>query len=71
MKNYTLVRFLLFFAILFFTVNSNAQFFKKHYIAPAPWNYFSNANEIVIATESLTAVSAVITKSDGTAIVGR
>ena len=69
MKNYTLLKFLLLFTILFFTVNSNAQFFKKHYIAPAPWNYFSNANEIVVATESLTQVSAVLTKSDGTAIV--
>ena len=68
MKNSTTVKFLLFIAFLFFTLNSNAQFFTKHYVAPAPWNYFSDANEIVVATESLTAVNAVITKSDGTAI---
>ncbi|MEC4050512.1 hypothetical protein OX284_013810, partial [Flavobacterium sp. SUN046] len=47
---------------------SNAQYYVKHYIAPAPWQYFSDANVLVISTNSTTAASVQITKSDGTAI---
>ncbi|WP_456315731.1 HYR domain-containing protein, partial [Pseudomonas shirazensis] len=73
MRNFTFRKFnsfKLFSFILFLLIsyNSSAQFYDKHYIAPAPWQYFSKANEIVIATNSATAVSVTITKSDGTAI---
>ncbi|WP_180856380.1 Ig-like domain-containing protein, partial [Flavobacterium panici] len=54
----------LFFLLLSYTVS--AQFYTKHYIAPAPWQYFSKANEIVIATNSTTTVNITLSKSDGT-----
>ena len=60
-------RLLLSFVILVSTA-TNAQFFRKHYVAPAPWYYFTNANEIVIATESTVAVNATISQSNGTLI---
>ncbi|MGM9477369.1 hypothetical protein ACS5PU_13095 [Pedobacter sp. GSP4] len=42
--------------------------YAKHYIAPAPWQYWSKANEIVITTDNPTTVSGTIKKSDGTVI---
>ncbi|SEN40663.1 conserved repeat domain-containing protein, partial [Flavobacterium sp. fv08] len=57
------------FLILFFLLigySASAQFYTKHYIAPAPWQYFSKANEIVIATNSTSTVNITLTKSDGT-----
>ncbi|PRZ19582.1 Ig-like domain-containing protein, partial [Flavobacterium granuli] len=70
MLNFTLSRkniFLILF-LIFATHAVNAQFYEKHYIAPAPWQYFSNANEIVVSTESIAAVNFTITKSDGTPV---
>lgn len=40
--------------------------YSKHYIAPAPWQYWSKANEIVITTSSPVPVTGTIKKSDGT-----
>ncbi|MFH6995289.1 hypothetical protein ACHRWY_22665, partial [Flavobacterium sp. FlaQc-48] len=57
--------------ILFFLLigySASAQFYTKHYIAPAPWQYFSKANEIVIATDSETRITIEILKSDGTLV---
>jgi len=73
MRNFTLRKFntlKLFSFILFlmFSFNASAQFYTKHYIAPAPWQYFSKANEIVIATNSVSSVSITIAKSDGTVV---
>ena len=48
---------------------ASAQYYKEHYIAPAPWQYWSTANEIVIGTLSTTPVTVTITKSDNTPIV--
>ncbi|WP_231491402.1 hypothetical protein [Pedobacter sp. Leaf170] len=45
---------------------SFAQTYTKHYIAPAPWQYWSKANEVVVTTNSSTPVNVTITKSDGT-----
>lgn len=45
---------------------SNAQYYKEHYIAPAPWQYWSTANEIVIGTLSASPVSVELKKSDET-----
>jgi uncharacterized repeat protein (TIGR01451 family) len=39
-----------------------ASIYLKHYIAPAPWQYWSKANEIVITTTSLSTVSGKIYK---------
>jgi large repetitive protein len=74
MRNFTfkkislfkLISFLVFF--LFVNFDASAQFFTKHYIAPAPWQYFSKANEIVIATNSTSTVNIVLSKSDGTLV---
>jgi gliding motility-associated-like protein/uncharacterized repeat protein (TIGR01451 family) len=60
-----LVGFALFYTSLFAT-NADAQTYTKHYIAPAPWQYWSKANEVVVATNSTTAVNVTIQKSDGT-----
>ncbi|MFQ6603796.1 hypothetical protein ACIDC4_23975, partial [Flavobacterium sp. C3NV] len=71
MRNFTLSQSKLFRLIslvlflLFINYNASAQFFKKHYIAPAPWQYLSRANEIVIATNSTVAVKFTITTSKG------
>ncbi|WP_165829081.1 HYR domain-containing protein, partial [Flavobacterium sp. HTF] len=48
--------------------SASAQFYTKHYIAPAPWQYYSDANEIVIATNSTSNVSINVSKSDGTLV---
>jgi len=72
MRNFTFNRsgfFRLIFLIVFLLLNAyqaSAQFYTKHYIAPAPWQYFSKANEIVIATNSTTTVTVTVSKSDGT-----
>ena len=73
MCNFTLRKFnsfklIFFILLLLISYNASAQFYTKHYIAPAPWQYFSKANEIVIATNSSTTISVTIAKSDGTVI---
>ncbi|MET3027062.1 hypothetical protein ABXT06_10310, partial [Flavobacterium sp. UW10123] len=74
MRNFTFCksgfsRLIFFIVFLLLTAqNASAQFFAKHYIAPAPWQYTSKANEIIIATNSLTPVTFTITKSNGNAI---
>ena len=45
-----------------------AQYYKQHYIAPAPWQYWSTANQIVIGTLSTSPVEVTLKKSDGTEI---
>ena len=54
--------------VVFVNQQSFAQYATKHYIAPAPWNYASDANEFIVSTSSTSAVSVIITKSDGTAV---
>ncbi|WP_289664919.1 HYR domain-containing protein [Flavobacterium panacagri] len=74
MRNFTFNWFNLLkpnFIVLFFfliSCSASAQFYSKHYIAPAPWQYFSKANEIVIATNSTSTVNVSISKSNGTLI---
>ncbi|WP_132031641.1 HYR domain-containing protein, partial [Flavobacterium circumlabens] len=74
MRNFTFKKISLFklisFLVFFFFINFNAsaQFYTKHYIAPAPWQYFSKANEIVIATNSVAEINITVAKSDGTFI---
>lgn len=43
----------------------NAQYYTKHYIAPSPWQYWSDANEIVVSTLSTTTVNVDLYKSNG------
>jgi uncharacterized repeat protein (TIGR01451 family) len=59
----------LFFCFVFLlSISSTAQYYRTHYIAPATWNYLSNANDIVVTTNSTTSVTATIKKSDGTVV---
>lgn len=68
-KDRSLWKWIVAFAILSFLWQfSYGQTYKTHYIAPAPWSYFSNATELVIATNSTNPVTVTITKSDGTAL---
>jgi|GEM_PF-687515 len=64
-NRYGLIIFVL-LLINFLALKSSAQTYTKHYIAPAPWQYWSKANEVVVATNSTSAVSVTIQKSDGT-----
>ena len=75
MRNFTFrrpsfFRFTFFLSAFLFLITNNvsAQFYSKHYIAPAPWQYFSKSNEIVIATNSITTVNITVSKSDGTLV---
>ena len=49
-------------------VCAHAQYYKIHYVAPADWNYFSDANTIIVCTNSSTTATFKISKSDGTVI---
>ncbi|NHN27405.1 T9SS type B sorting domain-containing protein [Flavobacterium jejuense] len=54
--------------LFFFCVSITAQYATKHYIAPSPWQYWSNANEIVIATTDTGSVTVTLKRSNGTLI---
>ncbi|MFB9076267.1 T9SS type B sorting domain-containing protein [Flavobacterium procerum] len=54
--------------ILVFCCQATAQYAAKHYIAPSPWQYWSDANEIVISTIASGTVTVELKKSNGTAI---
>ncbi len=51
--------------LLLISYSASAQFYTKHYIAPAPWQYFSKSNEIVIATNSVSPVTITLSRSNG------
>lgn len=58
-----------FILLLFWASSGFAQYYSTHYIAPAPWQYWNDANEIVIGTlEPAATVSVELRKSDGTLI---
>ncbi|MBK9109930.1 MAG: hypothetical protein IPM92_16565 [Saprospiraceae bacterium] len=44
---------------------SFAQYYNEHHIAPAPWLYWHDANEIILATPSDTNINIEVRKSDG------
>ena len=58
---------LLFITFFIFTIGfkANAQYAKKHYIAPAPWYYFDQANELIVSTENTTPINVEVKSSDG------
>ena len=63
------INYLLFFLILIFFENALAQYSTTHHIAPAPWKYWSQANEIVIGTKTPNQnVTVQISKSDGSPV---
>jgi len=47
---------------------AKAQYTTTHYVAPSPWSYFTNANELVVTTLSTSPVVVTIKKSDGTLV---
>ncbi|WP_163410765.1 DUF7507 domain-containing protein [Flavobacterium ajazii] len=67
MKKYAVILFTL--SMFLFSVKTTAQYSNEHYIAPSPWQYWSDANELVITTITPGIVNATISKSDGTEIV--
>jgi len=67
MKKYAVLIFTI--SMLLFSVKTKAQYTTQHHIAPSPWQYWSDANEIVITTLSPGIVNATISKSDGTEII--
>jgi len=57
------------FLLIFLTsISAQGQYYNSHYIPPAPWQYWSQANEIVISTLNSTPVTVNLNKSDGTPI---
>ncbi|WP_029277763.1 tandem-95 repeat protein [Pedobacter borealis] len=52
---------------LIFALKSFGQNYKTHYIAPAFWQYWSNANELVVTTNTLNT-TVTVKKSDGTVL---
>ncbi|MFI0490020.1 hypothetical protein [Flavobacterium sp.] len=69
MNNFSVLKIKVIFLVLTIFLLSNginAQYYKKHYIAPANWNYFTNANEIVVCTNSAITATITVSKSDGT-----
>ncbi|MEZ7505617.1 hypothetical protein QO182_10370, partial [Flavobacterium sp. Arc2] len=65
-KNTTKIVF--FLLALMVSFSSYSQYYNQHYVAPAPWRYFTSVNELVVATESSSTVSVAVKKSDGTLI---
>ena len=57
------------FLIVWIPVICKAQYYSEHYIAPASWQYWHSANEIVLSTHSDTTIDVDIIKSDGTHLV--
>ena len=64
LPNFFRLKFLIAF-LLIGTYSASAQFYTRHFIAPAPWQYFSKSNEIVIATKSETPVTITLARSNG------
>lgn len=63
-----MIKKLLTILFLSLTMSLRAQYYEEHFIAPAPWQYWSYANEIVIGTTSEEPVTVELKKSDGTLI---
>ncbi|MFT3705609.1 MAG: Ig-like domain-containing protein [Agriterribacter sp.] len=53
--------------LLLCCIYSFSQGYKIHYIAPAPWQYWSNANELVVSTNTAGTV-VLVKKSNGTLV---
>lgn len=59
---------ILFLASFFlFCAKLSAQTYSKHYIAPAPWQYWTQANELVVTTNTANT-TVTVKKSDGTVV---
>jgi gliding motility-associated-like protein len=54
------------FCIFMTNTAIQGQYYTSHHIAPAPWQYWSNANEIVISNPGTTPATVEIRKSDST-----
>lgn len=59
---------LLFLTFVFITIGikANAQYSKTHYIAPAPWYYFDQTNELIVSTASTIPLNVEVKSSNGT-----
>lgn len=53
--------------VLIACLNATGQTYNKHYIAPAPWQYWSQANELVVTTNTPNT-TVTVKKSNGTLV---
>ena len=65
MKKSTLLAALLLLLLPFFV---SGQYSLTHYVPASPWQYYNDANELIVTTTSATPVPITISKSDGTFI---
>ena len=56
----------IFFIVFPFLVSG--QYSLTHYVPASPWQYYNDANELIVTTTSATPVTITIQKSDGTLI---
>ncbi len=66
MKQLYFLKFLMILCIFVGHQTATAQYSTVHHVAPSPWQYWSNANEIVLSTLSTTPVTVKLYKSDQT-----
>ena len=65
MKKSTLLTAIFF---ILFPLFVTGQYSLTHYIPASPWQYYNDANELIVTTTSATPVIITIQKSDGTLI---
>lgn len=61
------VSFVALACLLVSSLTSLGQGYKTHYVAPAHWQYWSNANELLVSTETAGTV-ILVKKSNGTLV---
>ncbi len=66
MKNFFLHFSKILLLALLLSIQAKAQYANTHYIAPSPWQYFNQYNELVVTTLSTTGVTVTISSSSGT-----
>ncbi|RYD95534.1 MAG: DUF11 domain-containing protein, partial [Sphingobacteriales bacterium] len=66
-KCFSCLLIFLVFSLLLFLGTASAQTYKTHYIAPAPWQYWTRANELVVTTNVANTI-VTVKKSDGTVV---
>ena len=64
-KSKQMKRIIVFLFAVFICGLSQAQYATQHHIAPAPWQYWSDANEIVVSTLEDDEVVVSVYRSDG------
>jgi len=63
------ISLILCWSIVNLPLHLQAQYYSRHHIAPATWQFWSNANEIVIANPNVQPANVEIRKSDSTLLI--